>query len=129
MIGAGLNPLSNNNRRLYNLTGSEFEHTLVLIKQCIYDGFRTNILTREQNNDQLIYSNIWGLKIDLSNNYMVKQIKPYNIITDKIVLNSGEPVKGSTPLIYITDISRVSIVDSFYIPDINILEVKNAFKA
>jgi len=128
MIGACLNPLSNNNRRLSVLQGEDFLNTLQLIKQCIGEGFRMNLLTRVAE-DKPIYSSVWGVEIDAGKNDLIKMKNPKYFISDKIILNSAEQIKGVTPLLYVPDISRVSIIDGFYIPDINILEAKNAFKA
>ena len=129
LLGAGIDIYNNSKYRMCNIMPDEFANTIVKLKYCIYEGFKLNIATYDENNSKYrlqhgkLMVNIPAIfdvleLDDAEKNNMNITIKtcPKMILYDKIEL-SPNPNNDN---IYKLKFNYIEACDGFINPDMGI---------
>lgn len=140
MVIAGLNPFRAADRRLATLPINTFTEGLCALKQCLYAGFRAQILRWVP--EEASYVSPQGLRVQtpgLFTDAMASRLKalhvtqgpadalrPRWILTDQIRLLPA-PKKmedAAAPLLYVAGTNLVSVLDGYVSPDLKFANVR-----
>ena len=122
-IAAGFNPFAYYKNSLTSKSQETFMVALINLKKCIYDSLRTNMLELSTyNEDEAEYRSMWGLKLQIPMSRFINYSEPPKcVIYNHIGFISSSSKDAIAPLLYKYDIPRISIIDGYFNPDINIL--------
>ena len=123
LLTAGLDPFWGADKRLRATPMNQFIERVSMIKRCLYDGLRANVLVYDEKTN--VYKTRFGLSVDVPPMFSDKELtklaligiegvkKPKYILTDSISMKLDKKKAGPTQILYRLKAKMTSVLDGF----------------